>query len=287
MSELSDLALKYAYAGAHVFDGSLTVLHAMHFDTPRYLSRDLTAHVLSELENAKLTVQKELKAYVRSILGSAVDALSVTYRVTDILPSDAILQLVDTNAMDLVVMGTHGYSGVKWWMLGSVTESVLHQSKVPVFAVRKDIAGFIDASRPDEWPRIRHILCPCNMTDAAAHALQVAVVMAGRFNAQLTALWSLEAKEPGGEQEFQEWIHSVIADLATVIPVIRRGEAAGQVIGAARELNCDLIVISAHYQPFEQGIVVGRTTERVLRHAPVPTLTVPYNCECLVSSAAR
>lgn len=287
MSELSDLALKYAYVGAHVFNGSLTVLHAMHVDTPRYLSRDLTARVLSELENAKSAVQKELEAHVRRILGSAVDALSVTYQVTDILPSDAILQTVDNNAMDLVVMGTHGYSGVKQWMLGSVTESVLHRSKAPVFTVRQNTNTFIDTTQSDALPRIRHILCPCNMTAAAAHALQLAASVAGRFNARLTALWSLESDTPGDAHQFMDWIKNTVDDEHPVTPIIREGEAAAQAIRLAKEISCDLIIISAHHQPFEQGTVVGRTTERVLRHAPVPALAVPYNCECLVSSAAR
>lgn len=75
MSALSDLALKYAYVGARVFNASLTVLHAMHFDAPRYLSRDLTAHVLSELETAKLSVREEIEAHVHGILGTAVDAI--------------------------------------------------------------------------------------------------------------------------------------------------------------------------------------------------------------------
>lgn len=182
-------------------------------------------------------------------------------------------------------MGTHGYSGVKQWMLGSVTESVLHQSKVPVFAVRQNTNDFIDTSQSDALPRIRHILCPCNMTDAAAHALRVATAVASQFKARLTALLSLESDETVDEQQFQAWIQNAVKDQHPVTTIIRQGEAASRTIRLSKELSCDLIIIGAHHQPFEQGIVVGRTTERVFRHAPVPTLAVPYNCECLVSSA--
>ena len=56
-------------------------------------------------------------------------------------------------------------------------------------------------------------------------------------------------------------------------------------MSALSDLALKYAYVGAHHQQFEQGIVVGRTTERVLRHAPVPTLAVPYNCECLVSSA--
>ena len=280
MSELSDLALKYAHVGARLFNASLTVLHAMHVEVPRYLSRELTAQVVKELDNAKTAGSQELEAHVRRILGET-DSKNVRmrYRVTDSEPAEAVMQALTGNQADLVVMGTHGYSGLKHWMLGSVTESILHRSKAPVFIVRQKITDFIDTTQPEAMPRIQHVLCPCNLTTTAGHALQVAAALAGRFGARLTVLRSMESGATTDEKDFPAWIQKTVPDFHDIDFAVRRGTAAAQAIGLARELNSDLIVLGAHHKPFEHSTVVGRTTELVLRHAPVPVLVVPYRGE--------
>lgn len=272
MSELSDLALKYAHVGASVFDANLTVLHAMHFEYPRYLSSDLTTRVLAELDNAKQTVAKEIEAHIRSVLGAVED---VGYHVIDTPPAEAVMQALSDKAIDLVVMGTHGYSGFKHWMLGSVTESVIHQSKVPVFMVRQKIDDFIDTSQPEARPRINRILCPCNRTEAAARALQVAASLAQRFKAGLTIV-RIEESGSKDTDGLSDWIQNTVKDTLDIDVITQSGPAAQQIVSLAKTQNCDMVVIGAHDKPFEQGRVMGRTTELVLRHAPVPVLAVPF-----------
>lgn len=281
MSELSDLALKYAHVGAHLFNASLTVLHAMHVEVPRYLSRELTAQVVKEIDNAKAAGSHGLEEHVRRVLGEAGSTVRIRYQAVDSEPAEAIMQAVAENRTDLVVMGTHGYSGLKHWMLGSVTESILHRSEAPVFIVRQKITDFIDTTQPEARPRIRHVLCPCNLTTTAGHALRIAAALAGRFEARLTVLQSLEPDAASDEKDFPAWIQKTVPDFHNIDSVVRRGTAAAQAIGLAREIDCDLIVIGAHHKPFEQGTVVGRTTELVLRHASVPVMAVPFRREQL------
>lgn len=47
-------------------------------------------------------------------------------------PADAIIEYTGTHAVDLIIMATHGRSGLSRWAFGSVTDKVLHQSSVPV-----------------------------------------------------------------------------------------------------------------------------------------------------------
>jgi nucleotide-binding universal stress UspA family protein len=52
------------------------------------------------------------------------------------VPHEAILEYADEEGMDLVVMGTHGHTGLDRYLLGSVTEKVVRSSDVPVLTVR-------------------------------------------------------------------------------------------------------------------------------------------------------
>lgn len=274
-SELSGLALKYAVVGARVFGARLTVLEALHFEYPRYLSEVLTDTVLKELDHYKASARNDLKDYVRSLAGDAVDHLRISYRVSDQQPLQAISQEMEEGGSDLVVMGTHGYSGMKHWMLGSVTESLLHHSRIPIFTVRQKTHDFIDVTRPDAEPEIREILCPCDLGPASAGALQVAASLAKRFDARLTALWSSDADGPNENRQLQDWVAATVQDHHPVSAVIRPGPAATRAIEVAGEMRSDLVVIGARHRSFAEDTVLGRTTELVLRHAPVPVLAVP------------
>ncbi|VTT87745.1 Universal stress protein [Halorubrum sp. DM2] len=55
-------------------------------------------------------------------------------------PHEAILEYADANDVDLVVMGTHGRTGIERYLLGSVTEKVVRLSDAPVVTVRADEA---------------------------------------------------------------------------------------------------------------------------------------------------
>jgi len=274
-SELSGLALKYAVAGARVFGARLTVLEAVHFDVPRYLSEELTNTVLEELGQYKTSAKKDLANYVRSIIGDAVDHIRTSYRISDLQPAQAISQTIEEAAIDLVVMGTHGYSGMKHWMLGSVTESLLHTSRVPIFVVRQKTDAFIDVNHPDAKPEILKVLCPCDMSPASARALQVAASLAGRFEASLTALCSRDGDEAAEGRQLQDWVEETVQGHHPVSVVVGQGKAADLVIETAGEMQSDLIVIGARHRAFGETTVLGRTTELVLRHAPVPVLAVP------------
>ncbi|MFB6141085.1 MAG: universal stress protein [Halosimplex sp.] len=64
--------------------------------------------------------------------------VEVTAAIRQGLPRDEILAYVDEHDIDLIVMGTHGRSGIQRYVLGSTTEQVLRRAPVPVLSVRSD-----------------------------------------------------------------------------------------------------------------------------------------------------
>ena len=82
-------------------------------------------------------------------------------------PAEEILRYADEKDVDLILIATHGRSGVKRWTMGSVADKVLRSSRVPVWLVR---AGVPEESVYDEWPN-RMILVPLDGSELAESTL--------------------------------------------------------------------------------------------------------------------
>src|ERR1700681_3552182 len=77
-------------------------------------------------------------------------------------PVNCILESAEALAADLIVLGTHGRRGFDRWVLGSVTERVMHHAPCPVVAVNGR------AGRPDpEGPPFSRVLCADDLTNPA------------------------------------------------------------------------------------------------------------------------
>jgi len=94
-------------------------------------------------------------------------AVQVAGRVTVGYPPEEILRYADENKIDLILMTTHGRSGVKRWVLGSVADKVLRASKLPVLLVRPSASG---ETPYDKWPR-RRLVVPLDGSKLAESVL--------------------------------------------------------------------------------------------------------------------
>jgi nucleotide-binding universal stress UspA family protein len=277
-SALSDLALKYAAAGARAYGATLTVLHAERFELPPYFTQSQNAELRRQLKTSKRDAQGYLKQRVLKLLSSAGSPLAIRAIVSDRHPVDAVLSAAEDGQTDLVVMGTHGRGGAQRLVLGSVAENVVRQSKVPVFVVRHKQTKLLTA-KADAVSALQRILCPVNFGAAARGALVHAVSIAERFGARLTVLYALEPEDRSGVARAKEklcsWIPGGVVAKCVWQPLVRKGQAAEQIIAFARTEQPDLIVLGAQRRLSIGTALFGTTTEAVLRQAPVPVLVVP------------
>ncbi|MFW6056999.1 MAG: universal stress protein [Chloroflexota bacterium] len=93
-----------------------------HYGSERAEELDKKAH-----EAAKEYLQK-----TRDRLGASC---AVNTAVVDGQPAAAILDYIEKNGVDLVIMSSHGHTGLSKWFIGSVAEKVLQRSPVPVFLI--------------------------------------------------------------------------------------------------------------------------------------------------------
>ncbi len=84
-------------------------------------------------------LEEKAREYGAALVGEVADQLGDVSTRTEVrggVPHEVILDYADTHGIDLVVMGTHGRTGLDRYVLGSVAERVVRMSDVPVMTVR-------------------------------------------------------------------------------------------------------------------------------------------------------
>lgn len=122
---------------AKVHGGTLVLLHVI--DLPYQLGPD--AVIVPPETGAPISVREyaiqSAEAHLQDIIARlAKDGVTATGVIKVGVPVDEINQVVDEQNIDLVVMGTHGRTGLRHLMAGSVAERVVRSSRVPVLTIR-------------------------------------------------------------------------------------------------------------------------------------------------------
>jgi len=136
-SACSRAAMEFAAYFAGRFGASVDVLHV--WEPPRYVIPEVTVEVPGEpkktlLEFARSEAGKEMESFLEELQRSGT--VKVRGRLESGDPTEVILELTDTDEYDLVVMGTHGRTGLSHLFLGSVAEKVVRRSRKPVLTIR-------------------------------------------------------------------------------------------------------------------------------------------------------
>lgn len=260
-SDLATRALQYAVEIAKRAGSEILVMYADPFEPPLRFTAGQVPGLVEALKKSKDVVSQELQEYSRK----HAPGIRLRGAVIEGTPATSILQAAESSQADLIVMGTHGRSGVGRLLMGSVAERVLHETRIPLLTVRE---GHPLA--------IRKIVCPINFTETASLALREAGSMASLFGANLVILHVIEGAALGDEElqhRAEDWVRSE-SSLTGVDTFVLRGNAAEQVIDYSRSNRVDLIVLGAEHRRFSDSSVLGTTVVRVTRHAPVPVLTV-------------
>jgi nucleotide-binding universal stress UspA family protein len=240
--------------------------------------------------------------------------LEVEYRTRDGIPAEEILGSAEELGCDLVVMGTHGRTGLDRLLTGSVAESVLRKAHCPVLALRSPTHLTATPETGDEVPRspdaipcagapaesappqeqeaaslpIRTILSPTDYSDRSEAALSVARTLARDEGARLIVLHVAPVEillagiagvgmDPRLYRDGLEEVRGRLDGPDLAYPVesrLRRGDAAKEILGSAEELGCDLIVMGTHGRSGLGRLLIGSVAEAVLRGARCPVLTV-------------
>jgi nucleotide-binding universal stress UspA family protein len=244
--------------------------------------------------------------YLRTIVTlPALDRVQITTEVAHGLPAQYILAAASLGGIDLTVLSSHGRTGFKHWVLGSVVHTLAHESTVPTLVLHENEAApllaYTDEARP------LRVLVPLDGSPLAEAAVEPAAhlvaSLAARGELHLTQV--VKPRRASAEESFESslnaklkaravtyltqvaerwqamvkelgisisWSVALEADVASAL--LSQAEPGKQGQGTAGSLGCDLIAISTHGRHGLDRWVMGSVTNRLLNTTKLPILIV-------------
>jgi nucleotide-binding universal stress UspA family protein len=292
-SELAEGVLPHV---VEVFRGRRSHICLLTVAQAARITASVLPDLLSSFDNTreeKQRVEQELTSYLETVAGKIE---SVTTEVQASVrfgrPADEILAFAGEVGADLIAMSTHGRSGISRWVLGSVTDRVLHGAMCPVLIVH---------AQPQQiHPTYQHILVPLDGSELAEQVLPhvsalirpnytrvyLISVLANGFSDRTITL--LTSSPPGlqlsttalskAEVQLTAYMRSVAAALrekgATVHTIVKHGSPAEEILNHAAEVNADLIGMTAHGLSGVSRWVYGNVASKVIQGSYCSVLLV-------------
>jgi nucleotide-binding universal stress UspA family protein len=209
--------------------------------------------------------------------------------------ADVIVEAADGLHTTLIAMATHGYSGLKRWALGSVTDRVVHATATPIFVVRGSKPA------PVEPITFKRVMVPLDGSPLATQALPLAADLAERAQAELLLMQAVEIAidsypliAPLGRpdlmpskalrllrgragQQLEEQAAMLRERGLHVVSQVLNGHAAEAIIDEATRHTVDLLVMATHGYSGLKRWALGSVTDKVLHAATTPLLLVRAN----------
>jgi len=282
-SDTSSAALGHALMLADRFRASLIMLHAA---APGESAQSLR---FPEIEPATDEIEARLEEQLEKIIGAEpthnLHIERVVHQNHD--PVEEICSFADARQIDLIIMGTHGRTGLSHWLSGSIAENVVRNANCPVMTVRA-------SKQSVEVTPYFDILVPIDFSLHAQKALRYGLTLAQRFEANLHLLHVLDQPihpahyglgedllirmNPEVPRRSHDELRRLVAATGAVNVACQthvcEGRAYGEIVRFAAEHECDLVVMGTHGLSGLEHFLLGGTTEKVMRHVSCPVLAV-------------
>lgn len=288
-SEESVKAVQYGSAFAEKFNAQLLLLHVVP-PAPVFAGLEAVPLVADDPKILK-DIEGQLALFARNHIPTGV---AVTQLVRFGSPFEEVVSIANARNIDLIILSTHGHTGIKRVAFGSTAERIVNRAGCPVLVVRQKEREFVGERQSllDHRIRISRILAAIDFSDSSRKALQYAVGFAKCFEASIVCVHVLNIPYGAGEagiavqlETFQKAFHvdaekkiaALIKETAESVPteiIIRAGGPYHEVVKAADERQIDLIVTGTHGRTGVGHFLLGSTAERIVRHAHCPVLVV-------------
>jgi len=262
-SDLSESALKVGIAIAKRQNAEVTLLHVV--DLLPYLlptevlltnSKEVLSRMGKRLQEVSEKIQKDtgLKAVVKVLEGT---------------PSDSICKFANEENISLIVMGTHGVSGLREFFIGSEAFRVIKNSTCPVLTI------------PGNWQKtdFEKVLFPIRINPGTFDTYFYARPIIEKNNSELFLLGLYEQKKDMVEEEISMSINKVKQQLDNDRVVFKSEiseskDFPAKILNLAKEYEADLIILTANLDHNFKAFFVGPFVQQVVNHSRLPVLSI-------------
>ncbi len=271
-SDLAEQALPYAEAIARKANAPLHLMRVVSPDGPA-------------------SAESEARSYLREQAKGYGDRVQISVRMGQ--PADQIVDGADEMTDPVVVMTTHGRSGIGRWLYGSVADRVVRGSGAPVLLIRS-------GTKDRHAETVQTVVVSLDGSVYAEAALPYGKELAQAFDAELmlvrvaetTQLYGMLGSEPmtpASADTFNEIGQRLVQEaqdyLAAVAEPLRKdgvkvrtetleGFPAEQLMALEREMSVDLIVMATHGRSGLGRLVFGSVAERILKVGTTPVMMI-------------
>jgi universal stress protein A len=287
-SRQSVKALRYAASLAAKFRAELRLLHVVDSEqepSPAIIRMPM----VTQPETMARIAQKILRSW------AAKFQIPISAKTCSVEQGKTFKKIVATASearADLIVLATHGYTGLQHVIHGSTAERVVQQAKSPVLIVRKREQEFLEPNSdgPDkrETISIKKILVPVDFSTCCLTGVKYAALLAARFHATIHLFHAIHpyAETIGGERipgETMSLMEAVQEVTRRQMDHLKRSaflrgvscEAEIKVCSETRGAGTDLVVLCTHGHGGFRHALVGNVVEQAVRRANRPLIIVP------------
>ena len=233
-------------------------------------------------EETRLQAERYLKSTLQMQMGGGV---AISLLTTGDNAAETIVDTAVAEQIDLIVMSTHGRTGLKRWFFGSVTEKVVRAAPCPLLIVRS-------AAVP------RKLLITLDGSEMAERALAPALELARRWQTAVTLLRVVELPDDEelptpnlpadkaaavrekvaalAQQEAEEYLQAVAAGLEMEVEtVVLVGLISETILDYAKREGFSLIALSSQGERPEARWAYGSVAEKVIHGSEGGVLIIP------------
>jgi nucleotide-binding universal stress UspA family protein len=286
-SKLAEAALPAAASLARTLRAPATLLHIIEQDAPQEVHND--RHLTKPGEAKAYLVETAKRAFAP---GSKVDTHVHTAAVADVVRS-IVSHAQEEMQPDLIVLCSHGRSGMRDLVSSSIAQQVVAESTIPVLLIKPQESG------PAPFD-VRKILVPLDNESVHDASLPYAEELARAYSAELdlvcviptpgtlsgekaaagsmlpaTARLYLDMREENARQHFQEHLEDFKRKKIQATAKIARGDPAAVITKTADEVEADVIVFGTHGKAGLEAFWTGSVAANVARRTAIPLLLIP------------
>jgi len=277
-STFTDTILSYSAALCKKYHATLLLVHVT-VDVNALLERNETALDIEML-------QKSNTRYAQEGLEDLSQKMAVKNEIfiRQGTPADEISRLALEQEADMVITNTHGRSGFKRLLIGSVTEKLMKTLHCPLLALHSPEHD--PESQSDFEMKLKKVLVGCDFSPDSKRAFDYGLNMAQEFEAELylahvikpsfskTTLQESKKLRDRLEGQLDGMVPEACRKWCSVQTAVLDGEPYIALMEYAREQDIDIIVLGIRGHALWEKLLVGSTTDRLIRQASFPVLAV-------------